>query len=413
MSLKMTETTLYDTMTDIVVETILGYLEIKDMKTLREVSKRFAETVITKIPAMRNWKIHLTRKNIFKVSHTLENAKSKGIADLPNFRLNFNIEDQRNGNCMRLVRIWKEKVVTLDICPIITLLNFHLPNLENLNILKTFNSHVDIDAFKDLVNAHKTSLLKVSILDIDTFGSKAVDFKDLGFKNLEILSLQGPLKPLLNLSSCVTKLNLKFEATSGLTGSENFKFPNLKQLSTAGNDNFKIVVENADHLEVLIVTLGHCNLHIRFPTLPPMPKLKTLIVHQTCDSQPVILGKLLSSAQTSLQHLVIRGPPHDMGAPLQMTNLTHFVVSNMTKWGKSMIDKNVETLRAVYLDLQNVPANKSDPSERQTKSPTHFEVESALKRFDAFLKKFLKQLKIDPEMVAFLEYTMKNKAHFK
>ena len=320
---------------------------------------------------------------------------------------------------MRLVRAWKEKVYGLDIFATFQLFNFQLPNLETLNILKDFDGKkkINSNSLVDLISAHKKSLKRFKI---DTYGA-TFELEGCEVPKLDLMTLQGPIKPLLNLAMHVTKLNLEVEVTYGVSN-ENLKFPNLKHISTGSNDNFRIISQNADHLEVLILSISRSRLEEDLNAMPSLPKLKSLGVKQV-SSSPKILNMLLSSSSQSLQHLVIQGPTsvtYEMPRVVQFCKLRSFVTDNLAEWSKLILHKNADIIKVLVINsgehmckhfdftmssLEKLVFLDCHPSEIKNvrRGYPNLKVSAARESFGVYVKKFLKQSQVEPEMITLFD----------
>ena len=316
---------------------------------------------------MRAWRVELDPFTDGAEERSfLNKLMDKGIPNLRHFKLYFDQVFTR-GN-FELVNEWKDHVYGIEICqhqPVFPYL------LKNLEILFLWGAAMGAGG-QSVVDVH-SSTLKRLIIGTTSFlveGGQANSVRAL--PKLEALYIyykasENLYTSMFNLGRNITVLRLT--CLGDLTGMNptDLKLPNLKQLRIEGANKFKIVIANADQLEMLSLQLpSYLELEDYEETdhYPEhLPKTQMLFVEYSNDENIKVLTKLLSATAKSLKHLVLlctydkKRYKNRYVSPqsrrLNMEKLTSFTHDHVSKLTDSLIKNSSDTLEMLTVDMED------------------------------------------------------------
>eukprot|EP00088_Acartia_fossae_P071275 TRINITY_DN9750_c0_g1_i5.p1 TRINITY_DN9750_c0_g1~~TRINITY_DN9750_c0_g1_i5.p1 ORF type:complete len:569 (-),score=142.96 TRINITY_DN9750_c0_g1_i5:200-1906(-) len=305
-----------DLLPDFVVGKILDYLDFQDKKNLREVCKRLAEVVILEDPSLRQWTIPVDKDNHNQVSKHLAKARAKGITDLANFQIHFQVYSEMRQAAV--VKKWKYHVTGLKTIIQPSLESLSLPKLEVLNLYIPFGQRPST-ALQYYIRTCGATLKNLQIngmmyLNPDLFvkekegGESPPSFSPLS--GLQSLTLNGCFEDefkmnMLSMCSNITHLDVGVSSSMLDIPDESLQLPALKHLRIEGSHSFRFLMNNTSHLETLVVSKydGHIFHRSEIAQVPEnLPKLKTFVC---LEHELFVLQPVLQAAQQSLENLVV------------------------------------------------------------------------------------------------------------
>eukprot|EP00088_Acartia_fossae_P026209 TRINITY_DN27018_c0_g1_i4.p1 TRINITY_DN27018_c0_g1~~TRINITY_DN27018_c0_g1_i4.p1 ORF type:complete len:498 (-),score=57.25 TRINITY_DN27018_c0_g1_i4:354-1847(-) len=423
---------------------ILGYLSLKDKKNLRSTSKSIAKAIITLEPTLREWTLFLHEELMTDLYEFMETVTRKGFSDLEGgFKLHLIIWDQRYGYAMRFARLWKDYVVSLELCPVTLCTDLTFPNLETLHIKHPFKclDHRDTrrlakGTVESLLVNHSTTLTRLKIDCLTLKLDLPLDLQGTVAPNLDYISLshcnssKGSLASLLNYARNVTKLHLSCTSTKMFTPRD-LKLPRLRQLRAWGT-NLRIASINADTLDTLIVEendegkeLTNHDVQVlkNYITNNPLYNVTTLVYYES-KLFPSLLPDILTSCAKSVQNLVLKEPsPFATPPVVKMENLTSLVIDTLSPWRRDIIKANAETLQYIsvgefYTYFENIDYKLPNLKEIiflyifNTKDPNLDKVRARFPtsmiwyynmKMEVFIRKFLESQFVDSDLATFVD----------
>eukprot|EP00088_Acartia_fossae_P009254 TRINITY_DN14476_c0_g1_i9.p1 TRINITY_DN14476_c0_g1~~TRINITY_DN14476_c0_g1_i9.p1 ORF type:complete len:373 (-),score=100.48 TRINITY_DN14476_c0_g1_i9:125-1243(-) len=289
----------------------------------------------------------------------------KGVPSLRHFKLYF--DQAFTSEHIELVNQWKDHVFGVEIgheaaFPYV---------LKNLEVLTVWGAAIGAGGLS-VVNVHSSTLKRLTIGMTNVMGTGAGHASSVQvLPKLEALYIYCQtstflcISSMLNLGRNITTLSLNVFVDLAGMNPAHLKLPNLKQLRIEGPNKFKIVIANAEQLEMLslqvasYLELEDFEMADDYPSY--LPKIQMLCLEYSNDENIKVVTELLAAAAKSLKHLVLQctydkdrysnpyAPPQSRNLNMeQLTSLTHDHVSELTD---SLTSKSSASLELLAIDL--------------------------------------------------------------